>query len=121
MTNYTLDGGPTPVHIQQSGYTGVWSLQNAGNAPVYVDNNPSVTSATGYVVLPGVALPLAAGYDIWAIAAPGQPTSIQTIDGVSGSLASVVDISGPVTIGGNVNATITNATVPISGAVTIAS
>lgn len=115
MTQYAI-GSSQPVQVQQSVASG-WTLQNVGSNPIYLGNDLSVTPSTGYIVLPGVALPIQPGTVLYAIAAPNLPSEVSTVQGVQAPTVSNVNVSGPVTVAGNVNATITNATLPVTGTV----
>lgn len=114
MTNIPLKS--QAVQIQQAIGSG-WTLQNVGTNPLYLDNNPGVSAATGYVVLPGVSLPMESGAVIWACATDALPTTVSTVQGVQSANATIVEVNGPVTVGGSVNATITNASLPVTGTV----
>lgn len=71
-----------PGQIQQAFAQG-WTLQNVGSENVYIDNYPGVSPSTGYVVQPGVALPVSPGAVIWAVCDTGKASTVAIAQGVS--------------------------------------
>lgn len=111
MTQVALSS--TPVRIQQGPATG-WTLQNLGPGNVYLYTDTSVSPATGYLVQPGVALPLTDNAELWAMT--DTSATIATSSGISGSNATIITgnvtatLSGPVTFAPGSNVAVNGGT-----------
>lgn len=117
MTNIGLNG-TAAVPIQQVTASG-FSLQNNGPGNVYLDNNASVSPSSGYIVQPGVSLPLNANTVLYACTDVNQTANIQLLQGATATQATIVEANVPNAVNVSGSVAITNATVPVTGNVAI--
>lgn len=121
MPNYRV--GDTPVQLAQSGARG-FLVRNIGSVPVYLEEGSTVSStAYGLELQPLDSANWPQDKALWIVTALGAVGDISVLygaEGVSlGAVSAVVTGDVTATIDGPVDANITNASIAVTGDVTI--